>query len=52
MRPADIIAVPINVIIDMLLNGEIRLSDLTEEQIEQIPHDVKKRVSGKGEGVH
>jgi ribosomal protein S13 len=44
MRPADIIAVPINVIVDMLLNGEIRLSDLTEEQIEQLPESLKKEV--------
>jgi hypothetical protein len=42
MKPADTIQVPIDIVIDMLLSGEITLDELTEEQISQIPDSVKK----------
>jgi hypothetical protein len=40
MRPADIIPTPVNVLIDLLLSGEIKVEELTDEQIKQIPKSV------------
>jgi hypothetical protein len=42
MKPADLIEVPIIVIIDMLESGEIEYSELTDEQKEQVPNKTRK----------
>ena len=45
MRPADIIEVPINVVVDMLLSGEIDITELTDEQKNKLPESIKKELN-------
>jgi hypothetical protein len=44
MKPADIIEVPINVIVDMLLSGDIGVDELTDEQKRELPASVRKEL--------
>lgn len=43
MEPTDLIQVPIEIIIDMLLSGDISPEELSDEQIMELPDYIKIR---------